>query len=262
MENHEALLRAATSPFLPQFPGLPRAPRAAAGVDREALGPEPGRGGRREGVGVGGSGRGRLRKGAAAARTYVLEAALLELLHRGVLGRLLQPLGAVGRADVQPQHLARENLLLLHEHRAAAARPAPAARAVKVTGAGLGRPRAPSPAAAAPPRLPLGRPPVTCRGPSGRLAPAAGPPGARCPRRAGSASQRAPGAYREMWFSRSPGAPVAAQEVRQRERPGMPGAVVLLLPPPSHTASLHFAAPGRRHAGRSSLVISSEMRSG
>lgn len=50
----------------------------------------------------------------------MFEATLLELLHRCVLGRLLQPLGAVGCADVQPKHLAREDLLLLHKHRAAA----------------------------------------------------------------------------------------------------------------------------------------------
>lgn len=48
---------------------------------------------------------------------YVLQAALLQLLHRGVLGDLLQPLGALHGAHLQPQHLPREDLLLLHEHR-------------------------------------------------------------------------------------------------------------------------------------------------
>lgn len=48
---------------------------------------------------------------------YVLQAPLLQLLHRGVLGNLLQPLGALHGAHMEPQHLPREDLLLLHEHR-------------------------------------------------------------------------------------------------------------------------------------------------
>lgn len=179
-----------------------------------------------------GGGRGR-REGEAwsRGRPYVLKAALLELLHRGVLGRLLQPLGAVGRADVQPQNLAREDLLLLHEHRAAVAAAGACARRPDPEGhrggpgAGPGRPRAPSlAAAAAPPRLPsAGRPPLAAtRAVAAPRRLAAGgalsPPRRKCVtgcvrstpgsvvfrrplrrrRRAGSASRDAPGACREV----------------------------------------------------------------
>lgn len=148
LESQEALPPAATLPPEPLRPDLLRPLRlqklhARAGCT--ALSPVPlgderlegaeGSGGRWLRKGAGGAvptmaeggregRRAAERPGASAGRPYVLEAAFLELLDRGVLGRLLQPLGAVGRADVQPQHLARENLLLLHEHRAAAARDA------------------------------------------------------------------------------------------------------------------------------------------
>lgn len=207
--NHEALLPGATWPLRASVSRSAPTSRAVAEVRGAQPGArlEEGRPG-----GVCGSGTGWPRKGAAdaaaarrraggrpgaAARTYVLEAALLELLHRGVLGRLLQPLGAVGRTDVQSQHLAREDLLLLYEHRAAAAaRPAPAARAVKVTGEEPGRPRAPSPpaAAAAPPWPPSASRPSLTTATAGALVP---PPG----RRAGSAQRGATGACRETWFS-------------------------------------------------------------
>lgn len=230
--NHEALARAATSRLLPQFPRPPPSSSGCCRSSTTGARPRAGPGrtsGRCRGSGRSGSGAAKEGGGRGQAygrgRPYVLEAALLELLHRRVLRRLLQPLGAVGRADVQPQHLAREDLLLLHEHRAAAARPAPAARAVKVTGAGPGRPRARSLAAAAPPRLPSADRPSLAAGPAVASLP---PPGRRgravsaatevrhtararsmpgdvvlqlswpTRRRAGSASQGAPGTCRDL----------------------------------------------------------------